>query len=139
MVQIAHDLGYTVEERAIARAELYLADEVFLTGTAAELVPVREVDDHPLGEPGEITRVIQAKFEDALHGRAEEYLEWLDFVEVPAEVDAPSKVSSLMRTSHRVNRANYRSRLAAGAALPRRRAPAPTPRSSDSKGSRWNR
>ena len=39
---------------------------------------MREVDDHPLGEPGEITRVIQAKFEDALHGRAEEYLEWLD-------------------------------------------------------------
>ena len=84
VVQIARDLGYSVEERGIARAELYLADEVFLTGTAAELVPVREVDDHPLGEPGEITRVIQAKFQDALHGRAEEYLEWLDFVESPA-------------------------------------------------------
>ncbi|HEU4706428.1 MAG TPA: branched-chain amino acid transaminase [Solirubrobacterales bacterium] len=81
IVQIAGDLGYKVEERAIARAELYLADEVFLTGTAAELVPVREVDEHPLGEPGDVTRVIQAKFEDALHGRAEEYLEWLDFVE----------------------------------------------------------
>lgn len=80
VVQIANDLGYKVEERAIARAELYLADEFFLTGTAAELVPVREIDDHPLGEPGEVTRVIQAKFEDALHGRAEEYLEWLDFV-----------------------------------------------------------
>jgi branched-chain amino acid aminotransferase len=94
IVQIATDLGYRVEERAIARAELYLADEVFLTGTAAELVPVREVDDHPLGEPGEVTRVIQAKFEDALHGRAEEYLEWLDFVEMPAEVDSASKVGS---------------------------------------------
>ena len=94
MIQIARDLGYTVEERDIARAELYLADEVFLTGTAAELVPVREVDDHPIGEPGEITRVIQAKFEDALHGRAEEYLEWLDFVEAPAGADQPSKVSS---------------------------------------------
>src|SRR5665811_1177767 len=80
VVQIARDLGYTVEERDIARAELYLADEVFLTGTAAELCPVREIDDHPLGEPGEITRVIGAKFQDALHGRAEEYLEWLDFV-----------------------------------------------------------
>lgn len=84
VVQIARDLGYTVEERGIARAELYLADEVFLTGTAAELVPVREVDDHSLGEPGEITRVIQARFQDALHGRAEEYLEWLDFVEAGA-------------------------------------------------------
>jgi branched-chain amino acid aminotransferase len=87
IVQIARDLGYTVEERDIARSELYLADEMFLTGTAAELVPVREVDDHPLGEPGEITRVIQAKFEDALHGRAEEYLEWLDFIEAPAGAD----------------------------------------------------
>ncbi len=94
VVQIATDLGYKVEERDIARAELYLADEMFLTGTAAELVPVREVDDHPLGEPGEITRVIQAKFEDALHGRAEEYLEWLDFVEIPAGADEPSKVGS---------------------------------------------
>ena len=54
---------------------------------------MREVDDHPIGEPGEITRVIQAKFEDALHGRAEEYLEWLDPVEVPAGADEPSKVS----------------------------------------------
>ena len=90
VVQIAKDLGYSVEERDIARAELYLADEVFLTGTAAELVPVREVDDHPLGEPGEITRVIQAKFQDALHGRAEEYLEWLDFVEDPARADEPA-------------------------------------------------
>ena len=48
------DLGYEVVERDIARAELYLADEVFLTGTAAELVPVREIDDHTIGsgEPG---------------------------------------------------------------------------------------
>ena len=94
VVQIAGDLGYRVEERDIARAELYLADEVFLTGTAAELVPVREIDDHPIGEPGEITRVIQKKLDDALHGRAEEYLEWLDFVEAGSEADAPSKVSS---------------------------------------------
>jgi branched-chain amino acid aminotransferase len=105
VIQIARDLGYTVVERDVARSELYLAEEVFLTGTAAELVPVREVDDHPIGEPGELTRVIQAKFEDALHGRAEEYLEWLDPVEGPAaqgagsensaaSADEPSKVSS---------------------------------------------
>ena len=75
-------------ERDISRSELYLADEVFLTGTAAELVPVREIDDHDIGEPGEITRVVQAKFEDALHGRAPEYAEWLD------PVDQPSKVAS---------------------------------------------
>jgi len=94
VIQIATDLGYRVEERDIARAELYLADEIFLTGTAAELVPVREIDDHVIGEPGEITRVIQKKLDDALHGRAEEYLEWIDFVEVSTEADEPSKVSS---------------------------------------------
>jgi branched-chain amino acid aminotransferase len=86
VIQIATDLGYAVEERDIARAELFLADEVFLTGTAAELVPVRDVDDHDLGGPGEVTRVIQAKYEDALHGRAPEYLEWLDVVEQPSKV-----------------------------------------------------
>ncbi len=94
VIQIARDLGYSVVERDVARAELYIAEEIFLTGTAAELVPVREIDDHPIGEPGEITRHIQAKFQDALYGRAEEYLEWLDFVEAPAGVDSPSKVSS---------------------------------------------
>jgi branched-chain amino acid aminotransferase len=84
VIQIARDLGYTVVERDIARAELYLAEEVFMTGTAAEMVPVREIDDHEIGGPGEITLHLQAKFMDALHGRAEEYLEWLDFVDVPA-------------------------------------------------------
>ncbi len=61
---------------------MYLADEVFMSGTAAELVPVREVDDHPVGtgEPGEITRVLQAAFDDAIHGRSERYREWLDVV-----------------------------------------------------------
>jgi branched-chain amino acid aminotransferase len=83
-----------VVERDIARAELYLAEEVFLTGTAAELVPVREIDDHPLGEPGEVTRQVQAKFEDALCGRAEEYLEWLDFVELSATNDSPEESGS---------------------------------------------
>jgi branched-chain amino acid aminotransferase len=82
VIQIARDLGYTVVERDIARTELYLADEVFLTGTAAELVPVREIDDHAVGtgQPGEITRVLQRSFIDALQGRSERYLEWLDFV-----------------------------------------------------------
>jgi branched-chain amino acid aminotransferase len=94
VIQIARDLGYTVTERDIARAELYLAEEIFLTGTAAELVPVREIDDHPLGEPGEVTRHVQAKYEEALYGRAEEYLEWLDFVEQPARLDEGSRVTT---------------------------------------------
>jgi branched-chain amino acid aminotransferase len=82
IIQIARDLGYDVVERDIARAELYLADEVFMSGTAAELVPVREIDDHAIGggQPGEITRVVQREYEDALHGRSERYAEWLDVV-----------------------------------------------------------
>jgi branched-chain amino acid aminotransferase len=90
VIQIARDLGYTVEERQLARGELYLAEEVFLTGTAAELVPVHEIDDHEIGEPGEITRHIQDKFDDALYGRAEEYLEWLDFVEDRGATERPA-------------------------------------------------
>jgi branched-chain amino acid aminotransferase len=86
VIQIARDFGYEVTERPIGPPELTIADEVFLTGTAAELVPVRSVDDHQLGEPGEITRQIQAKLDDALHGRAQEYLEWLDMVEQRSKV-----------------------------------------------------
>ena len=86
VIQIAEDLGYAVVERDISRSELYVAEEAFLVGTAAELVPVREIDDRDLGEPGEITRVLAAKYEDALHGRAQEYLEWLDIVEQPSKV-----------------------------------------------------
>ena len=84
ILQIARDLGYETLERDIARAELYHADEVFLTGTAAELVPVREVDDQTVGagRPGEVTVVLQRAFDDALHGRSERYDEWLDYVEV---------------------------------------------------------
>ena len=66
LIQIAGDLGYTVVERDIARAELYIADEIFLCGTAAELVPVREIDGHELGEPGEVTRMIQDKYRGRL-------------------------------------------------------------------------
>jgi branched-chain amino acid aminotransferase len=79
-IQIARDLGIEVIERDIARAELYLADEVFMTGTAAELVPVREIDDHTIGDgtPGTLTRAVQKEFEDALAGRTERYREWLD-------------------------------------------------------------
>ena len=70
----------------VARDELYLADEIFMTGTAAELTPVREVDDRPVGtgEPGEITCTVQSEFEDALHGRSERYAGWLDVVAAPA-------------------------------------------------------
>jgi branched-chain amino acid aminotransferase len=79
-IQIARDLGYEVDVRDVARSELALADEVFLTGTASELVPVREIDEIEIGPPGPVTRQIQQVFDDALHGRDERYAEWLDVV-----------------------------------------------------------
>jgi branched-chain amino acid aminotransferase len=99
VIQIARDLGLTVIERDIARAELYLADEIYLTGTAAELVPVREVDDHTVGtgKPGEVTVAVGQAFEDALHGRSARYAEWLDPVPAapfPPETD-PSSSSTV--------------------------------------------
>jgi branched-chain amino acid aminotransferase len=85
-MEIARDLGYEVVERDIARGELYLCDEMFMTGTAAELTPIREIDEYKVGDgrPGPLTKEIQSVFEDALHGRSERYAHWNDVVEVPA-------------------------------------------------------
>jgi branched-chain amino acid aminotransferase len=84
IIEIARDLGYEVVERDITRSELPMADELFLSGTAAELTPVREIDDIEIGPPGPVTREIQGIFEDALHGRSERYAHWLDVVPIPA-------------------------------------------------------
>jgi branched-chain amino acid aminotransferase len=86
VIRIIEDQGYELQERNIARGELYHADEVFLTGTAAELTPIREVDDLTIGSGtrGPITAEIQTIFEDALNGRSPRYAEWLD--RVPAAV-----------------------------------------------------
>ena len=80
------DSGRIVESRDIARSELYLADEVFMAGTAAEIVPVREIDDRPIGngEPGPVTQELQRLYQDAVHGRIEKHRDWLDPVEIPA-------------------------------------------------------
>jgi len=84
VIQIAEDEGYELVERNIARAELYLADELFMTGTAAELTPIREVDDHQVGDGtrGPITTHLQRVFEDALYGRDARYQAWNDVVSV---------------------------------------------------------
>lgn len=80
IIKIAADMGHEVVIREIAADELPIADEIFLTGTAAEMVPVRELDDRPVGtgKPGEITKALLAVYEDALYGRDERYREWLD-------------------------------------------------------------
>ena len=89
IIKIAADMGHEVVIREIAADELPIADEIFLTGTAAEMVPVREIDDRPVGsgKPGELTKALLAVYEDALYGRDERYRDWLD--PVPAS-PAPS-------------------------------------------------
>jgi branched-chain amino acid aminotransferase len=80
ILTLAADLGYEVSVRDVTRGELYLADEVFMTGTAAEICPVNEVDDHPLGPPGPVTRAFQERFLAVTSGRDPRSAEWLDHV-----------------------------------------------------------
>jgi len=77
VTQIAQDLGYTVLEKALIRSDLYLADEVFMTGTAAEVTPLRSIDDHEIGV-GEITLAIQKAYLDTVRGKSERWSQWLD-------------------------------------------------------------
>ncbi len=79
VLTIARDCTYTVVERRITRDELYIADEIFITGTAAEVTPVREIDDRSVGAgaPGPVTRTIQSTYFDAVKGRNGAYETWL--------------------------------------------------------------
>jgi len=77
---IARDFGYEVHATNILRSDLYTCDEAFLTGTAAEVVPIRSVDDREIGEPGPITRKIQETYAAAVRGQVESYRGWLDHV-----------------------------------------------------------
>jgi branched-chain amino acid aminotransferase len=89
IIELACDEGIPVIEREVARGELYTADEVFVTGTAAEVCPIREVDDHPIGPPGPITLRLQELFFACTQGRHERSREWLDYLETP-EVRTPA-------------------------------------------------
>ncbi len=80
IMTIARDLGYTVKEEQLLRHDLYLADEAFLTGTAAEVVPIRSVDDREIGNRGEITRKLQETYFAAVRGEVEQYKDWLEYV-----------------------------------------------------------
>jgi branched-chain amino acid aminotransferase len=80
--RIARDLGYSIEFGNILRSDLYTADEAFLTGTAAEVVPIRAIDDRTVGEgkPGPMTRAIQEIYAAAVRGQVEAYREWNEHV-----------------------------------------------------------
>jgi branched-chain amino acid aminotransferase len=79
---IARDLGYEVAQEALIRTDLYTADEAFLTGTAAEVVPIREVDDRVVGSgrPGPITTKLQETFFSSVRGHVDRYKDWLEHV-----------------------------------------------------------
>jgi len=79
VIQIAQDLGHRVVEKALIRTDLYLADEVFMVGTAAEVTPIREVDDHIIGRPGPVTVEIQKAYLDTVHGRSDRWSQWLEY------------------------------------------------------------
>ncbi|HEU4449936.1 MAG TPA: branched-chain amino acid transaminase [Gaiellaceae bacterium] len=81
VVEIAQALGYAVHERQLIRSDLYVADELFMCGTAAEVTPVRSVDDHEIGAPGPVTKAIQDVFFAAVRGRDERFLRWLEYAE----------------------------------------------------------
>ncbi len=81
-IRIMQDEGLEVVEKRITRDEVYICDEAFFTGTAAEVTPIREVDNRTIGKGGRgpITEKVQSRFFDAVHGRAPEYEHWLTYV-----------------------------------------------------------
>ncbi len=82
VMTVLGDEGNPVTEAQVARTDLYYADEVFITGTAAEITPVRAVDGQPVGagEPGPITRHVQERFREVVTGKDDRYDHWLEYV-----------------------------------------------------------
>ena len=86
VITIARDLGYDVRESAVPREMLYLADEAFFTGTAAEITPIRSIDRAPIGNGarGPITAALQDRFFGLFDGRTVDRWGWLDAIAAPA-------------------------------------------------------
>ncbi len=79
IMRIAGELGYKVHQTILIRSDLYLADEVFMCGTAAEVTPLRSIDDHEIGV-GPVTQAIQKAYLDTVKGQTDKYAEWRDVV-----------------------------------------------------------
>ena len=88
LIEIAQELGYTVEERNLIRTDLYLADEIFMTGTAAEVTPIRSVDDQTIGPPGEVTLKLQQTYLETVRGGSERWSRWLEYATIPSPTPA---------------------------------------------------
>jgi branched-chain amino acid aminotransferase len=93
---IANDLGYEVVEQPVSRDQLYIADEVFVCGTAAECIGLSEIDFRKVGDgkTGPVTRAIQKVYHDAIRGRAPQYETWCDYVDAGQRVKLPVDASA---------------------------------------------
>jgi branched-chain amino acid aminotransferase len=82
IIELAHDEGIEVSEERFTRDELYISDEAFFTGTAAEVTPIRDVDGRNIGtgRPGRITKRLQSLFFDVVRGKNEKYKTWLTYI-----------------------------------------------------------
>jgi branched-chain amino acid aminotransferase len=86
LLAMAADMGIDTEERRVSRDQLYVADEAFVCGTAAEVLPITQIDSRPIGDgrPGPVTARLQEAYGDAVHGKHPRSPEWLEYVSVPA-------------------------------------------------------
>ncbi len=82
IIRLATDLGYKVRECRMTRDQVYIADEAFFTGTAAEVTPIQSLDGRPIGtgSRGPVTEQLQSLYFDVVYGRNENYIDWLSFV-----------------------------------------------------------
>lgn len=96
LVTLAKDLGYTVVESPISRDQLYSADEIFVCGTAAECIALREVDFRVIGNGtmGPVTRTLQQAYHAAIHGRHPRSAEWLDYANLAEAQPVRTTVSA---------------------------------------------
>ena len=101
VIALASDLGLSVEERDLPREALYSADEIFMTGTAAEITPVRSVDRRNVGDstPGPITRALQQAFFGLFDGRTQDRRGWLEYVDVLAEDETVATVAPMPQSA----------------------------------------
>jgi branched-chain amino acid aminotransferase len=82
IIQIAQDFGRTVIEKPLVRTDLYMADEVFMAGTAVEITPVHSIDDHEIGV-GPVTLELQKAYKDTVTGKSERWGQWIDYAPAP--------------------------------------------------------
>lgn len=97
LITLANDLGVEVIEQLISRDHLYMADEVFVSGTAAECIGLREIDFRVIGQgtTGPITRLMQQVYHEAIHGRSPRSVEWLEYVNSPVEMPSQAQVPAM--------------------------------------------